>query len=55
MTLVDIQQIKSNRTKVIDFMSDDGGDCSISWHYTVNAAKQHRTLGGLLEVDSFKR
>ena len=46
MTLVDIQEVKSNRTKLIDFISDDGCDCSISWHYTVNAAKQHWTVGG---------
>mgnify|MGYP000389203026 FL=1 len=52
MTLVDLQQVKTNRTKLIDFISDDGCDCSSSWHYSVNVAEQHRTL---LEVDSFKR
>ena len=25
-------------------ISDDGCDCSISWHYSVNAAEQHRQL-----------
>ena len=52
MKLLDIQQVKSNRTKLIDFMSDDGCDCSSSWHYSANAAEQHRTL---IEVDSFNR
>ena len=52
MTLVDQQQVKSNETKLIDFISDDGCDCSSSWHYSVNAGEQHRTLS---EVDSFKR
>ena len=52
MTLVDIQQVQSNQTKLIDFISDDGCDCSSSWHYSVDAAEQHRQL---LEVDSFKR
>ena len=42
MTLVDLQQVKSNETKLIDFISDDGCDCSSSWHYSVNAAVQHR-------------
>jgi len=37
---------------LIDFISDDDCDCSISWHYSVSAAEQHRKL---LEVDSFKR
>jgi len=32
VTLVDLQQVKSNRTKLIDFISDDGCDCSSSWH-----------------------
>jgi len=31
MKLVDIQQVKSNRTKLIDFISDADCDCSISW------------------------
>jgi len=52
MTLVDIQQVLSNRTKLIDFISDDDFDCSISWHHSVNPAEQHMKL---LEVDSFKR
>ena len=52
MTLVYLQKVKSNRTKLIDFVSDDDCNCSISWHYSVNAAEQHRQL---LEVDSFKR
>ena len=52
MTLVDLQQVKSNETKLIDFISDDGCDCSSSWLYSVNAGEQHRTLS---EVDSFKR
>ena len=52
MTLVDLQQVKSNETKLIDYISVDGCDCSSSWHYSVNAAEQHRAL---LEVDSFKR
>jgi len=34
------------------FISYDDCDCSISWHYSVNACEQHRKL---LEVDSFKR
>ena len=42
----------SSRIKLIDFISDDDCDCSISWHHSVNAAEQHRKL---LEVDSFKR
>jgi len=25
---------------LIDFISDDDFDCSISWHYSVNAAEQ---------------
>ena len=37
---------------MIDYISDDECDCSISWHYSVNAAEQHRKL---LEVHSFKR
>jgi len=37
---------------LIDYISDDDCDCSISWHYSVNACEQHRTR---LEVDSFKR
>ena len=45
-------QFKSNRTNLIDFIFDDGFYCSISWHYSVNAAEQHSKL---LEVDSFKR
>ena len=32
-------------------MSDNDCDCSISWHYSVNAVEQHRKL---LEVDSWK-
>ena len=52
MALVDIQQVQSNQTKLIDFISDDDCDCSSPWHYSVNAAEQHRQL---LEVDSFKR
>jgi len=36
---------------LIDFISDDGCDCSSSWHKYVNAAEQHRYL---LEVDSLK-
>ena len=44
MTLIYIQQVKSNRAKLIDFISDGGCDCSSSWHYSMNAAKQHRTL-----------
>jgi len=51
MTLVYIQ-VKSNRTKFIDSISDDDYDCSSSWHYSVNISEQHRKL---LEVDSFKR
>jgi len=50
MTLVYLQQVKSIRTKLIDFISDDDCSCSISWHYSVNAAEQHRKL-----LDSFKR
>ena len=49
MTLVDQQQVKSNETKLIDFISDGGCDCSSSWHYSVNAGEQHRKL---LDVDS---
>jgi len=52
MLFVYLQQVKSNRTKLIDYIFDDECDCSISWHYSVNAAEQHRKL---LEVDSFKR
>ena len=52
MILVYLQQVKSNPTKLIDFISDDDCNCSISWHYSVNAAEQHSKL---LEVDSFKR
>jgi len=52
MTLVYLQEVKSNRTKLIDFISDDDCDCSSSWHYSVNVAEQH---GKLLEVDAFKR
>jgi len=44
MTLVYLQEVKSNRTIVIYFISDDDCDCSISWHYSVNAAEQHRKL-----------
>jgi len=29
---------------LIDFISDDGFDCSISWHYSVNAAEQQGKL-----------
>ena len=36
---------------MINLISDDGCDCSISWHYYLNAAEQHRKL---LEVGSFK-
>jgi len=36
----------------IDIFSDDGFDCSISWHYSDNAAEQR---GKLLEVGLFKR
>jgi len=28
---------------LIDYISDDDCDCSISWHYSVNAGEQHRT------------
>ena len=52
MTLVYLQQVKSNQTNLIVYISDDYCDCSISWHYSVNVAEQHRKL---LEVDSFKR
>jgi len=52
MTLVDIKQVKSNRTKLIAFISDEDCDCSISWHYSVNAYEHYRKL---LEVESFKR
>ena len=52
MTLVYLQQVKSNQTNLIDHISDDYCDSSISWHYSVNVAEQHRKL---LEVDSFKR
>ena len=52
MILVYLQQVKSNPTKLIDFISDDYCNCSISWHHSVNAAEQHSKL---LEVDSFKR
>ena len=31
---------KATKHKLIDFISDDGFDCSISWHYSVNAAEQ---------------
>ena len=48
MTLIDTHQVKSNRTKFIDFFSDHDYDCSILWHYSVNAVEQQRTL---LEVD----
>jgi len=51
MTLVDIQKVKSNRTKLIGFISDDDCDCLSSWHYSVIAEEQQRKL---LEVDSFK-
>ena len=30
-----LQQVKSNITKLIDFISDNVCDCSISWHYSV--------------------
>ena len=40
--LVDLQQVSSNRTKLINLKSYDGCDCSISWHYSVNTAEQHR-------------
>ena len=36
---------------MIDFISDNDCDCSISRHYSVNAAEQQRML---IEVDSFK-
>ena len=49
MTLVDIKQVKSNRTKLIDFISDEDCDCSISWHYSVNACEQHRFIQTLTE------
>ena len=52
MTLVDLQQVKSVRTKLIDFISEYDCYCSSSWHYSVNAGEQHRKR---LEVDSFKR
>ena len=42
MTLVDLQQVKSNQNKLIDYISDDDSDCSISWYYSVNAGEQHR-------------
>ena len=52
MTLVYLQQVKSNLiAKLIDLISDYDCNCSISWHYYVNAAEQHRKL---LKVDSFK-
>ena len=35
---------RSNRTKLINLISDDGCDCSISWHYYVNVAEQHRQV-----------
>ena len=31
MTLVNIQQVKSSRTKLVDFISDDDCDCSIDF------------------------
>jgi len=37
---------------LIDFISDDECDCSITWHYSMNAAEQHIKL---LDIDSFKR
>jgi len=52
MTLVDLQQAQSNQTKLIELIADDGFDCSIPWHYSVDATEQHRNL---LEVGSFKR
>ena len=52
MTLVDLQQVKSNQTKLIDYISVDGCDCSSSWNYSVNAAEQQRKLLDL-EVGSF--
>ena len=52
MALVYLQQVKSNQTKLIDFISDDDCDCSSSWHYSLNAAGQQSKLLG---VDSFKR
>jgi len=36
---------------MINLISDEGCDCSISWHYSVNASEQHMEL---LEVCSFK-
>ena len=50
--LAELRQVFSNRTELIDYISDDDCDCSISWHYSVNACEQHRKR---LEVDSFKR
>jgi len=49
---VHLQQVKSNITKFIEFVSDGDCDCSISWHYSVNVAEQH---GMLLEGGSCKR
>ena len=37
---------------MIDFISDDECECSITWHYSMNAAEQYIKL---LDVDSFKR
>jgi len=48
---VDLLQVQSNRTKFIDFNSDDDFDCSISWHCSVNKAEKHRKP---FQVDSFK-
>ena len=49
MTLLDLHQVNSVRTKLIDFISEYDFYCSSSWHYSVNAGEQHRQL---LEVDS---
>ena len=46
-----LQQVKSNITKLIDFISDNVCDCSISWHYSVNAFEYQ---GQLLAVSSIK-
>jgi len=36
---------------MIDFVSDDGCDCSISWHYSVNAVEQHGKLLDLIHLN----
>ena len=40
MAGVDLQQVESNKSRLMEFVSDSGFVCSLSWQYLVNAVEQ---------------